>query len=151
MLFMAYKYGGDVEAALLSNANAGGENVHRGILLGALFGAAYGASKIPKRFKSGLYDSASIAWDIDAFVAVLCSSSMPEGERPDRKISSSLLPHQTAKKTSSKKSSVAPLRRDAQNSSPAGGQSQQVVPALPREDSTPLAPPPARCVSLLRS
>lgn len=72
MLHLAFKYGGDFEAAVLANVNAGGENVHKGMLLGALLGAAHGASRIPPALKEGLVDSAGIAADIDAFVAAVC-------------------------------------------------------------------------------
>ena len=59
MLYMAYKYGDDsielegasVETALLASANAGGENVARGSLLGALFGRASGLKRIPAHLK----------------------------------------------------------------------------------------------------
>ncbi|KAJ1439153.1 ADP-ribosylglycohydrolase-domain-containing protein [Ochromonadaceae sp. CCMP2298] len=42
LLFFAYKYGDDLEGAVLASANAGGENVARGGLLGALVGAQHG-------------------------------------------------------------------------------------------------------------
>ena len=38
LLFFAYKYAHSAEEAILANANAGGENVARGSLLGALMG-----------------------------------------------------------------------------------------------------------------
>jgi len=41
-LFITYKYADSVERAVLANANAGGENVARGALVGALIGAAHG-------------------------------------------------------------------------------------------------------------
>lgn len=71
MLHFGYKYGGDFETCLLANANCGGENVARGQTLGALIGAAYGASRIPAHLKEGLKDSAGIASDIEAFVAAI--------------------------------------------------------------------------------
>ena len=40
MLLLAFKYIDNPEAALIVNANLGGDNVHRGALLGALLGAA---------------------------------------------------------------------------------------------------------------
>ena len=40
LLHFAYKYADSPERAVLANANAGGENVARGSLLGALMGAA---------------------------------------------------------------------------------------------------------------
>lgn len=66
---MTYKYGSDFETAVLANANCGGENVARGMVMGALIGAANGASRIPQHLKEGLKDSAKIAKDIEAFVA----------------------------------------------------------------------------------
>jgi len=66
---MTYKYGADFETAVLANANCGGENVARGMVMGALIGAANGASRIPQHLKDGLKDSAKIAKDIEAFVA----------------------------------------------------------------------------------
>ena len=47
LLFMVYKYAHSVEDAILANANAGGENVARGSVLGALLGAAHGIQKFP--------------------------------------------------------------------------------------------------------
>lgn len=71
LLIFAFKYGGDFEKAMMANANCGGENVARGMLLGALLGATHGASRIPQRLKDGLKDSASIAGDIQDFVAMM--------------------------------------------------------------------------------
>jgi len=71
VLHFAYKYGGDFETCLLANTNCGGENVARGMILGALLGAAHGARQIPANLKEGLKDSAGIAKDIEAFVAQL--------------------------------------------------------------------------------
>merc|ERR1711924_311575 len=48
LLLLAAKYEG-FEAGVLANANAGGENVHRGLVLGALLGAQVGESGIPER------------------------------------------------------------------------------------------------------
>lgn len=75
-LSMTYKHGADFEAALLANANVGGENVNRGMVMGALLGAAHGASRIPSHLKDGLKDSAGIARDIEAFVASVRAPSM---------------------------------------------------------------------------
>jgi len=44
LLHFAYKYADSPEQAVLANANAGGENVARGSLLGALMGAAHGST-----------------------------------------------------------------------------------------------------------
>ncbi|KAK7232032.1 ADP-ribosylglycohydrolase [Aureococcus anophagefferens] len=71
-LAMAKKYGGDdVFDALLVNANVGGENVHRGAVLGALLGANKGRSRLPPRLVDGLAATSEIAAEIDALVAAL--------------------------------------------------------------------------------
>eukprot|EP00934_Nitzschia_sp_Nitz4_P000323 Nitzschia sp. Nitz4//scaffold245_size28976//16934//18392//NITZ4_008073-RA/size28976-augustus-gene-0.1-mRNA-1//1//CDS//3329543884//323//frame0 len=53
-------------AGLLANANVGGENVHRGSILGAILGARCG---VPKDKRMGLYDFSGLAKEIDLFVA----------------------------------------------------------------------------------
>jgi ADP-ribosylglycohydrolase len=65
MLSIAARHRLDPEAALLANANAGGDNVHRGMVLGLIVGAA---RTIPDHLKQGLHESASISDEIDAFV-----------------------------------------------------------------------------------
>ena len=58
MLMFAYKYGDDgYEKLLMASANAGGENVARGSLLGALAGAKYGLSGMPVGLREGLLHS----------------------------------------------------------------------------------------------
>lgn len=57
LLHFAYKYADSPERAILANANAGGENVARGSLLGAIMGAAYGNEAWPQWCKEGLKDS----------------------------------------------------------------------------------------------
>lgn len=78
---MMYKHGGDFEGALLANANCGGENTARGMLMGALLGATHGLSRIPQRFKDGLKNSDVISRDIQAFVAAVKAAKVatPEG------------------------------------------------------------------------
>ena len=68
ILFLAAKQEFEVEAALLANANAGGDNVHRGAVLGLLVGAA--SETFPQHLRDGLQDSESIGNEIDAFVDV---------------------------------------------------------------------------------
>lgn len=65
------KYGNDLETSLLANANVGGENVHRGAVLGALLGAATGEAAIPAHLKDGLHDAAALRTEIDAFKAAV--------------------------------------------------------------------------------
>ena len=68
LLFIAYKYSDSSEKAILANANAGGENLARGALLGALFGAQYGMSGIPKWAIEGLLEKESIGNSIKKFI-----------------------------------------------------------------------------------
>ena len=51
-LYLAWKYAGDLEAALVANTNLGGDNCHRGIVTGALVGA--GGATVPERWSAGL-------------------------------------------------------------------------------------------------
>jgi ADP-ribosyl-[dinitrogen reductase] hydrolase len=67
LLFFAYKYADDLEAGLLANANAGGENVARGSALGALLGAAHGMAGFPPRFLE-LKERDAILVEIDRLV-----------------------------------------------------------------------------------
>ena len=59
VLYLVYKYRDDPRAGLLANANAGGDNVHRGALLGVLFGLLRGAEE--QDWFAQLADSADIA------------------------------------------------------------------------------------------
>jgi ADP-ribosylglycohydrolase len=56
-LFLALKYHDDPEAALVANTNLGGDNCHRGALLGALLGAEHGPEGFPERWRSGLVEA----------------------------------------------------------------------------------------------
>lgn len=71
LIHFAGKYEGDLERGLLANANCGGENVHRGIVLGALLGAEAGESRIPEHLKTGLKDYETISKEIVAFKAAI--------------------------------------------------------------------------------
>ena len=51
-LYLAWKYADDLEPALIANTNLGGDNCHRGIVVGALVGA--GGSPVPERWARGL-------------------------------------------------------------------------------------------------
>jgi len=53
---------------LLANANVGGENVHRGSIIGAILGARASDSNLPAQLKEGLHNHQEIASEIDAFV-----------------------------------------------------------------------------------
>jgi len=54
VLYLALKYQHDPEHGLIANTNLGGDNVHRGAMLGALLGAANGLEGFPERWVRGL-------------------------------------------------------------------------------------------------
>lgn len=53
-LYLSWKYADDFAAGLVSNTNLGGDNCHRGAVMGALLGAANGVRSIPSRWIDGL-------------------------------------------------------------------------------------------------
>jgi ADP-ribosyl-[dinitrogen reductase] hydrolase len=65
---LAAHYPNDFEAALVANTNVGGDNCHRGAVLGAILGAALGFRSIPDRWIRGLRCGAELEQEIDAFV-----------------------------------------------------------------------------------
>ncbi|MEO0999447.1 MAG: ADP-ribosylglycohydrolase family protein [Pseudomonadota bacterium] len=65
MLFHATLHGCDMEATLLANANAGGDNVNRALPLGLLLGAA--GAEAPTHLKEGLAGSAELSREIGEF------------------------------------------------------------------------------------
>jgi ADP-ribosylglycohydrolase len=71
LLALAVKHGADLSATLLANANAGGDNVHRGMILGLLLGMA--ADEFPARLRDGLADRAALAAEIDDFAAIVAA------------------------------------------------------------------------------
>jgi ADP-ribosylglycohydrolase len=54
VLYLALKYHDQPQEGLIVNTNLGGDNVHRGAVLGALLGAANGLESFPHRWVSGL-------------------------------------------------------------------------------------------------
>ncbi|TVQ97898.1 MAG: ADP-ribosylglycohydrolase family protein [Desulfovibrionales bacterium] len=54
--YLAWKYQDDPEQALIVNTALGGDNCHRGALLGALLGAMHGERAWPERWIDGLLD-----------------------------------------------------------------------------------------------
>ena len=68
-LYLAWKYAGDFEAGIIANTNVGGDNCHRGAVVGALLGAAAGTGGIPQRFRDGLHDAATLRARIERLTA----------------------------------------------------------------------------------
>jgi ADP-ribosylglycohydrolase len=54
VLYLALKYHDEPEKGLIVNTNLGGDNVHRGAVLGVLLGAANGLEAFPARWVKGL-------------------------------------------------------------------------------------------------
>jgi ADP-ribosylglycohydrolase len=54
VLYLALKYHDQPEKALIVNTHLGGDNAHRGAVLGALLGAEHGLDGFPSRWRSGL-------------------------------------------------------------------------------------------------
>jgi len=75
LLFLAAKHDFDVAASLLANANAGGDNVHRGAILGLLVGAAAEPSAFPTHLREGLADAQAIGKEIEAFVRIVAQGN----------------------------------------------------------------------------
>jgi hypothetical protein len=71
LLYFAHNHKVDVEATLLANANAGGDNVHRGMVLGLIVGAAN--DKLPLHLKQGLTAFDDLQGEIDAFSDIALS------------------------------------------------------------------------------
>ena len=57
--YLAARFRGDFESAVLHAVNGGGQNLARAMLTGALVGAQVGLSGIPARFVDGLEDGAA--------------------------------------------------------------------------------------------
>jgi ADP-ribosylglycohydrolase len=56
-LYLAWKYAGDFDAGVIANANVGGDNCHRGVVVGALLAANHG---VPERWCQGLLAHARV-------------------------------------------------------------------------------------------
>ena len=68
-LYLAWKYAGDFESGVIANANVGGDNCHRGAVVGALLGAAVGESGIPPRFIGELHGTGPLRAQIESRAA----------------------------------------------------------------------------------
>ncbi|HIP28291.1 MAG TPA: ADP-ribosylglycohydrolase family protein, partial [Sulfurovum sp.] len=69
LMYLLYKNKFDFKASVLANTNAGGDCVHRGIILGLLAGAAN--DDIPEELKTGLVKYESIKKEIEDFIKVI--------------------------------------------------------------------------------
>ena len=67
-LYLAWKYADDFESAVISNTNVGGDNCHRGAVIGSLIGGAVGFSAIPLRYINQIDDATRLRSQIDSIV-----------------------------------------------------------------------------------
>ena len=70
LLYLSVKHHLDLKSSLLANVNAGGDNVHRGMIMGLLLGAA--SNTIDESLKRGLVDYEEINQEIEDFIQ-LCA------------------------------------------------------------------------------
>jgi ADP-ribosylglycohydrolase len=68
VLYLAARYHQDFEAALIANTNVGGDNCHRGAVLGTLMGAWLGYEAIPLRWRQGLVAGPVAGQEIEQFI-----------------------------------------------------------------------------------
>ena len=66
VLYFAFKYRGQTKAGLVANTNVGGDNVHRGSVLGVLLGLLHDTTEAPE-FES-LKDAQELRREIDALL-----------------------------------------------------------------------------------
>ena len=69
LMYLLYKNKFDFKTSVLANANAGGDCVHRGIILGLLAGAA--SEEISDELKTGLVEYESIDKEIEDFIKII--------------------------------------------------------------------------------
>ena len=70
VLYLAARYHDDFESALIANTNVGGDNCHRGAVLGAILGATLGVNAIPTRWIDGLTAHDELNNEIEQFVKI---------------------------------------------------------------------------------
>lgn len=69
LMYQLYKNKFDFRKIIMANANAGGDNVHRGMISGLLAGAAN--DEIPQNLKEGLTEYDELEKEITAFVEMI--------------------------------------------------------------------------------
>ena len=76
-LYLAWKYAGDFEGGVIANTNVGGDNCHRGAVVGALLGATSGAERLPPGFVNDIHDAASLRSLIAGLTGVHSNAELP--------------------------------------------------------------------------
>jgi ADP-ribosyl-[dinitrogen reductase] hydrolase len=64
-LYLAWKYADHFEAGVIANVNVGGDNCHRGAVLGAMLGAALGTDRMPSHFFNRLHAASGLRRLVD--------------------------------------------------------------------------------------
>ncbi|HQT26940.1 MAG TPA: ADP-ribosylglycohydrolase family protein, partial [Burkholderiales bacterium] len=72
--YLAARFSGDFESAVLHAINGGGQNMSRAMLTGALVGAQVGLSGIPERFINGLENGRKLA-DLSSKLGLLAAET----------------------------------------------------------------------------
>ena len=83
VLYLATRYAADFEEALVANTNVGGDNCHRGAILGAILGTALGYAAIPPRWTLGLQAHADLETEIEGFLDRFLGSNQAGNEVPN--------------------------------------------------------------------
>jgi ADP-ribosyl-[dinitrogen reductase] hydrolase len=81
-LYLAWKYADDFESGVIANTGVGGENCHRGAVVGALLGGAAGTENLPARLVEGVQEATTLHARIDALVAVTARGGIHLGGAP---------------------------------------------------------------------
>lgn len=71
VLFLVRKYCRSLEDCLIGNTNAGGENCHRGAVVGTLIGAGLGMESVPVRWMEGLHSAGELREEIDGLLDLI--------------------------------------------------------------------------------
>ena len=83
VLYLATRYATDFEEALVANTNVGGDNCHRGAILGAILGTALGYAAIPPRWTLGLQAQAQLESEIEGYLDRFLESNQASNEVPN--------------------------------------------------------------------
>lgn len=88
-LEFAFKYADSaLDTAMLASTNAGGENVARGAVLGALLGGAHGFKAFPSWMIDGLLAKAELEEEIDALIQLIATEGSVPASAPSLATSS---------------------------------------------------------------
>ncbi|CAF0896254.1 unnamed protein product [Didymodactylos carnosus] len=78
IIYLALKYNFNLEAALLANANVGGDTTGRGAILGLIIGSAIGKSNIPEHLIRGLKNCERLNREISEFVELAVKGGLKD-------------------------------------------------------------------------